>query len=261
MRETDTTSDVLVLTSDDYVVLGEQQFGGPGLEAIEVVGPFVDVNVLGPLLTVHDSRIQPHLGIGHHPHRFNERIFYIMTGELDHSDALNDITGHMDTGDVGLFTEGQRGMLHSEWNNGDAETHAFILVYATDPVPPQASFDVLPDAEAPRYEEPGGARTKELVGPTSGLRIHGDIRLFTDSHLDSGARLVAKMSPGEGGLVSVQEGAAVLDGRTAPGGSTLLFPPADREREFAVQATEPSRLLRVVHGPGYGLRRRSVHGR
>ena len=42
------------------------------------------------------SVIDAGLGIGHHPHRFNERLFYIERGQLDHDDALNDIQGHMD---------------------------------------------------------------------------------------------------------------------------------------------------------------------
>ena len=109
----------LILAEQDYHVLGTGDFGAPGLEAIEVLGPFVDIQASGPLITIHDSTVDPHLGIGHHRHRYNERLFYIMAGELDHDDALNNIQGHMGPGDVGLFTEGQRGMVHSEWNNGD----------------------------------------------------------------------------------------------------------------------------------------------
>jgi redox-sensitive bicupin YhaK (pirin superfamily) len=111
------------------------------------------------------TTIDAGLGIGHHPHRYNERLFYIERDELDHDDARNHITGHMDTGDVGQLTEGQRGMVHSEWNHGQVDTRAYILVYSTDPVPAQTAFNVLKDAEAPRYQEGDGVRTKELVGP------------------------------------------------------------------------------------------------
>ena len=121
----------LVLGLGDHVVLGESDFGMPGLTAVEAIGPFVEIQASGPLITVHDSIIDAGLGIGHHPHRYNERLFYIEEGELDHDDALNGITGHMDTGDVGQFTEGQRGMIHSEWNHGDVDTRAYILVYST----------------------------------------------------------------------------------------------------------------------------------
>jgi redox-sensitive bicupin YhaK (pirin superfamily) len=254
---TSATRPYLVLGAEAHVVLGESDFGMPGLKAVEAIGPFVSIQASGPLITVHDSTIDAGLGIGHHPHRYNERLFYIERGQLDHDDALNHITGHMDTGDVGQFTEGRRGMIHSEWNHGDVDTRAYILVYTTDPVPTETSFNALRDADAPRYDEAPGARTKELVGPRSPLRVNGDIRLFTDSHLEAGATLAVDLAAGEGALASVREGMARIDGdgeAVAPG-ATLLVPPADEPRTVRLRAEKPTRLVRVVHGPGYGLMR------
>lgn len=255
MATTATARPYLILKPEDHVVLGESDFGMAGLTAVEAIGPFVTIQAAGPLITVHDSVIDAGMGIGHHPHRFNERLFYIEEGQLDHDDALNGITGHMDTGDVGQFTEGRGGMMHSEWNHGDVDTRAYILVYSTDPVPPQASFNVLKDDQAPRYDEGPGARTKELVGPRSPLRIHGDVRLFTDSRLEPEAALTLQLGPGEGGLVSVREGAVRIDDgeRELAPGATLVVPPADDPRTHRLVARDPTRLVRVVHGPGHGL--------
>jgi redox-sensitive bicupin YhaK (pirin superfamily) len=247
----------LILSEQDYRVLGPADFGGPGLEAIEVLGPYVDIQASGPLITIHDSTVDPHLGIGHHRHRYNERLFYIMAGELDHDDSLNNIQGHMGLGDAGLFTEGQRGMVHSEWNNGDVPTRAYILVYSTDPIPEQTSFTVLKDEDAPRYEERDGVRTKEVVGPQSVLQVHGDLRLFTDSVVEDDGILTMTLSEGEGGLLSIREGQVRLDGQVLNAGATILVPPAERERSIYVRAKGPVRLLRIVHGPGQGLVRRS----
>jgi redox-sensitive bicupin YhaK (pirin superfamily) len=245
----------LILRPEDHVVLGESDFGMAGLTASESIGPFVGIQASGPLITVHDSVIDAGLGIGHHPHRYNERLFYIEQGQLDHDDALNHITGHMDSGDVGQFTEGRRGMIHSEWNHGDVDTRAYILVYSTDPVPEQTAFDALRDDQAPRYDEAPGAHTKELVGPHSPLRVNGDVRLFTDSELDTGAILTVTAAREEGAVVSVREGSVQLEGSDevlAPG-FTLVMPPAEEPRTLELRATEPSRLIRVVHGPGYGF--------
>jgi redox-sensitive bicupin YhaK (pirin superfamily) len=245
----------LVLRPEDHVVLGESDFGMAGLTAAESIGPFVGIQASGPLITVHDSVIDAGLGIGHHPHRYNERLFYIEEGQLDHDDALNHITGHMDTGDVGQFTEGQRGMIHSEWNHGDVDTRAYILVYSTDPIPERTAFDALRDADSPRYEEGQGVLTKELVGSRSPLRVNGDIRLFTDSRMDEGAALTVQAAPGEGAVVSVREGRVRVDGGEddlGPG-STLVMPPADGPRTLRMRAVEPSRVIRVVHGPGHGF--------
>jgi redox-sensitive bicupin YhaK (pirin superfamily) len=247
----------LVLTAADYRVLGPAEFGAPGLVAVESLGPFVDIQASGPLITVHDSTIEPHLGIGHHPHRHNERLFYILAGALDHDDALNGIRGHMDTGDVGQFVEGRRGMVHSEWNNGDVAAHAYILVYTTDPIPEQTDFRVLKDADAPRYDEGTGVHTKELVGPHSRLRVHGDIRRYTDSRMEPGSALALALGDGEGGLLWIGAGRVRLDGREIEQGATILAPPAAGERRLTVEAVAPARVLRVIHGPGHGFIRRS----
>lgn len=255
MATSRTIQPYLVLRPKDHVTLGESDFGMPGLTAVESIGPFVGIQASGPLITVHDSVIDAGLGIGHHPHRYNERLFYIEQGQLDHDDALNHITGHMDTGDVGQFTEGLRGMLHSEWNHGDVDTRAYILVYSTEPVPEQTAFNALRDADAPRYDEATGVRTKELVGQRSPLRVHGDIRLFTDSHLDPGAVLTIELVPGEGAVASVREGAVRIDddGEELGPGATLIAPPTEELRTVRLRADQPTRVIRVVHGPGHGF--------
>jgi redox-sensitive bicupin YhaK (pirin superfamily) len=253
--QTSTARSYVVLQPEDHAVLGESEFGMPGLKAVESIGPFVSIQASGPLITVHDATVDAGLGIGHHPHRYNERLFYIEQGELDHDDALNHITGHMGRGDVGQFTEGQRGMMHSEWNHGDVDTRAYILVYTTDPVPPTAAFNVLRDADAPRLEEVVGVRTKELVGPRSPLKLNGDIRLFTDSTLEPDAVLTIELSPGEGAVGSVRDGRVRIegDGESFGPGETLLAPPSDERRTLRLRAEVPTRLIRVVHGPGHGF--------
>jgi hypothetical protein len=148
-------------------------------------------------------------------------------------------------------------MVHSEWNNGDIPTRAYILVYRTDPIPEQTRFTVLKDGDAPRYEEGDGVRTKEVVGPQSGLQVHGDLRLFTDSTLEDGGVLTMALSDGEGGLLSIREGQVRLDDQVLDEGATILLPPVEGARGIEVTAIGPTRILRVVHGPGHGLVRRS----
>jgi redox-sensitive bicupin YhaK (pirin superfamily) len=144
-------------------------------------------------------------------------------------------------------------MLHSEWNHGDTDTRAYILVYSTDPVPEETAFNVLKDADAPRYEEGDGVHTKELVGPKSPLRVNGDIRLFTDSELDPGAKPTVDLEPGEGAVLSVREGEVRIDGGRLVPGSTLIAPAAEDRRSLHLVAERPARLVRVVHGPGHGF--------
>jgi len=256
MTETRTllAAEMLVLSPDDYVVLGESDFGAPGLTATEIIGPFVPLQASGPLIMVHDAFVEPRLGIGHHPHRYNERLFYILEGSLNHDDSLNGITGFMGKGDVARLTEGMAGMFHKEWNNSGERTHAFILVYETRPVPEQASFSALRDGEAPRYEEAPGIQTKELVGPRAALEVNGDIRFFADSALMAGARLGVELGEGEGALLYPLDGELATDGGvTLRPGNTLIVPPTAAPHRFVVSAQSESRVLRVIHGQGRGL--------
>ena len=251
------TTDQLVLTESDFKVLDEDDFGIPGLVAHEWVGPFVEVQAVGPLIMVHDGIFDPRMGITHHPHRFNERLFYILEGAVDHDDALNGITGHMAAGDLGRLTEGHRGMLHKEWNNTDGRTRAFILVYGTDPMPPRASFELLRDVDAPRYEPAPGVRTKELVGPRAELPVHGDVRLFVDDSFAPGAALAFELGDDEGGLVFPLEGEVSVDGAPLRPEAMALLPPG-LPRSVTVRAVANARVLRAAFGPGHGLVLRSA---
>jgi redox-sensitive bicupin YhaK (pirin superfamily) len=252
--DTSKATEMVLLSPDDYVVLGESDFGAPGLTATEIIGPFVPLQASGPLIMVHDALVEPQLGIGHHPHRYNERLFYILEGSLNHDDSLNGITGFMGKGDVARLTEGMAGMFHKEWNNGVERTHAFILVYETRPVPERASFAALRDADAPRYEEAPGVSTKELVGPRAGLEVNGDIRFFADSALTAGTTLGVEVAKGEGALLYPLDGELVADGGvTLRPGNTLILPPSDAPQRFVLSAQTKSRVLRVTHGQGRGL--------
>lgn len=245
---------LVVLSPEDYFRLGQEQFGVPGLIAHEIIGPFVSVEASGPLIMVHDGRWEPRHGIGHHPHRMNERLFYILDGEVTHDDALNRITGHMGTGDLGRLTEGMRGMLHKEWNETDGPARAFILVYGTDPVPARAEFAALRDHEAPRYASGDGVETKELVGEKSPLEVGGDVRLFADDAFGPGAELSVELGPGEGALLYAHTGAFEAHGAAFADEQTVLVAPAEEPRTIAVRSADGGRLFRVVHGAGYGLR-------
>lgn len=256
-----TTADLIHLAPDDYHVIGPEDFGAPGLWARESVGPFASVQALGTLVTVHDSRFDPGEGIGHHPHQRMERLFYILEGGVDHDDSLNDIQGHMATGDLGILTEGRRGMVHSERNHeDDVATRAYILVYPTDPTPPTASFDAIRDQEVARTETDVGVRVKAVVDGGD-ERLHGDLRRFLDVELDEGARLELDLDRDEAGLLFVVDGSVTVetDGTTlerAGQDHTVLMPPFDHARAVQVTAQRAGRVLHAVTGRGAGLRRR-----
>lgn len=258
------TGALLLIPDRAFHRLTEREFGMPGLVAIESVGPFVEHVAVGPFLTIHDSTLAPGLGIGHHPHRGNERLFYILRGEIRHDDALNGITGVMGEGDLARLTEGRRGMIHREWNGrDDVTTHAFILVYTPDVEPPieVASFDALRAAEARRTAEAPGTTTIELIGGSSAFRASlSAIEQFLDSTLEDGATLEVAVPAGRGLLLYPLTGALRLDAGTdgavdlpgrserhpeGPGAVAVAFAGAE-PRTVTLRATGgPARVLRI----------------
>jgi redox-sensitive bicupin YhaK (pirin superfamily) len=245
--------EALLLAPEAHAVLGEAEFGAPGLVAVESIGPFTRVRACGPLVTVHDSVIAAGLGIGHHPHRYHERLFYLERGTFDHDDALNGISGHVPEGALARFTEGRRGMVHQEWNHGDVAAEIFILVATTVPIPEETSFEVLRREVMPVYPEAAGVVTREMVGPLSPLPVHCDVRLFADTTIEPGAGVTWALPQGEGGLLSVRFGAIELDGARLGPKWTALLPPAPTTRSLTLAAPEGARVIRACFGPGHGL--------
>lgn len=245
--------DVIILGPGDHAVLGEAEFGAPGLLAIESIGPFTTVHACGPLITVHDSVIAAHKGIGHHPHRYNERLFYLEQGTFDHDDALNGISGHVPEGGLARFTEGRRGMIHQEWNHGDIDAEIYILVASTDPVPAETTFEVLKRDDMPVYQEAAGVSTREMVGSKATLPVFSDVRTFTDTSFESGAALSWGIGEGEGGILSVRQGSVSLHGTGLVPKSTVLLPPRPGPRTIGITSEEPARIIRATFGRGHGL--------
>jgi redox-sensitive bicupin YhaK (pirin superfamily) len=193
--------ELTVIGSDQFFRVGEAEFGMPGLVAIESAGPFVRVKQIGPFVTIHDSVFEPGFGIGHHPHRYHERLFYILEGRVEHDDALNGIRGEMGPLDLGRLTEGVRGMYHQEWNGAPPgqRSRAFILVYRPDAVPeiPTASFDVLRAADRPHYAD-GDGETHELIGSKPGFRVNlSTFRRYLDTSLPAGGSFVEELAEDE----------------------------------------------------------------
>jgi redox-sensitive bicupin YhaK (pirin superfamily) len=255
---------LLVVPDTAFFRLTEREFGMPGLVAIESIGPFVEHVIVGPFLTIHDSTLAPGLGIGHHPHRGNERLFYILRGEIRHDDSLNGITGVMAEGDLARLTEGRRGMVHREWNGrDDVTTHAFILVYTPDVEPPieTASFAALRAADAPRVAEAPGVATTQLIGGGSAFRASSSaITGLSDSALDDGATLEAAVPAGEAVILYPLAGTIHLDAGDAgaadlrgtsqrhpegPGAMAVLFAGASPVTARLRASGGPARVLRV----------------
>ena len=247
------------LRTDEYSLVGPDDFGAPGLRAREAVGPFTSIAAVGPLVTIHDRYFEPRSGASEQPHRGMDRLFYVIEGHIRHRDSIETMSGTMRAGDLGILTEGQEGMVHSEQNDAEVPARAYVLAYPADPLPEKAAFDIVPDEAMPRLTPHAGVEIKVVVERAS-RRVHGQIHEFADTRFEVGGALPIVLEPGEGGVLFCLDGWIQI---STPGSSpvtslgvddTVLFPPAPEARRVVVDAQAPSRLLHAVTGTGFGFR-------
>ncbi|HSK97892.1 MAG TPA: pirin family protein [Euzebyales bacterium] len=234
-------------------VITAEQFNAPGLEAIEPIGPDAPVRYTGAVFMLHDSTIAAGAGIGHHPHQGSERLFYLLSGGLHHDDALNRITADASAGDLAIFTEGRRGMIHAESNPTGEDARIWIIVAPTDPPPPTATVRVLDSRDAGSLDG-GGVRGRELVGGTSAAEVHSDVRWLADLRIAPGATLTRPLAADEAVVVQPVAGRVRALGEHLDTDDLLALGPDDDARTLAVTAEgEPARVLVAVTGPGLGF--------
>ena len=238
---------ITILQPEDHYTLTAREFGMEGLIAIESVGSFTTIPRVGPIITVHDSIIYAGKGIGHHPHRYNERLFYLEQGTFDHDDSLNNIKGHIPEGAMARFTEGP-GMMHQEWNNGKIDSHIFILVATTDPIPEKTSFEILQQDDMPITEDADGVSTRHMVGHDAPLPIYSDIHTFNDTTFAKQASIEWVVQPNEGGLLSVREGDFTINGTEVTEKSTVIVHPSDQQQTITITSTAEGRIIRTTFG-------------
>lgn len=254
MTETRVTETRKVVRAADRHVIGPQDFGAPGLTAREPIGPAGPIQHVGAVLVLHDSVIEAGLGIGHHPHRGNERLFYLLSGGLHHDDALNHYTADASAGDLAVFTEGWRGMIHAESNPAEDDARIWIIVAPTEPMPPTASVRVLASDDAGR-ERPGeGISVKVLVGGSSPARVHSDVRWLADVRVRDDVVFTRDLADDEAVVVQPIKGRALVMGEVLETDDLLAAGPEDPSRTLEITGHGvPSRVLVAITGPGLGF--------
>lgn len=235
-------------------IITAEQFNAPGLEAIEPIGPDAPVQYVGSVFMLHDSTITSGRGIGHHPHRGSERLFYMLSGGLHHDDALNGITADAATGDLAIFTEGRRGMIHAESNPAEEDARIWIIVAPTDPMPPTATVRVLESRDAGSIQSGDGIRVKEVVGNSSPAEVFSDVRWMADVEIGAGATFTRPLADDEAVVLQPIAGRVRALGERLEIDDLLAVGPDDADRTLDLTGDgERARVLVAVTGPGLGF--------
>jgi len=172
----------------------------------------------GSLRVINDDLVLPSHGFGTHPHRDMEIITYILSGQLEHKDSMNN--GRViRPGDVQYMAAGT-GVRHSEFNPSDSEAVRLLQIW------------IQPDhrGATPRYAEKSFASAAKGVlhlvvsktGRDESIAINQDADLWL-AKLDAGQRVVHSLAQGRQAWVHVAEGEVTLNGHTLQGGDAAAI--------------------------------------
>ncbi len=187
------------------------------------------------LRVINDDLVMPGQGFGTHPHRDMEIITYILSGQLEHKDSLNN--GRViRPGDVQYMAAGT-GVRHSEFNPSDTEAVHLLQIW------------VQPDRQGatPRYEEKAFADAAKGVlhlvtsktGRDGSIAINQDADLWL-AKLDAGQRVVHQLARGRQAWIHVAEGEVTLNGKTLQGGDAAAV---SEENALELTGKKPAQVL------------------
>jgi redox-sensitive bicupin YhaK (pirin superfamily) len=84
---------------------------------------------MGSLRVINEDYVEPATGFGTHPHENFEIYSYILSGELEHKDSLDNVE-ILKRGDVQLTSAGS-GVTHSEFNVHPKDRVHFLQIWVT----------------------------------------------------------------------------------------------------------------------------------
>ena len=173
-------------------------------------GEFRDPQRMGfrALRVINEDRVVPGAGFGTHSHRDMEIVTYVLAGELQHRDSLNNGT-IIRPGDAQIMSAGT-GITHSEFNASDKEPVHFLQIW------------MLPDRQGlkPSYEQkhfPTVERQGKLClivdphGRMGAVTIHQDVQIYS-AVLAAGDRIAYDLPGNRFAWLQVARGMVQLNG-------------------------------------------------
>lgn len=190
----------------------------------------------GPLRVFNDDVVQPGHGFPLHPHQEMEIVTLVLEGELTHEDSTGG-KGIIGPGDVQRMTAGT-GILHSEFNHGEAPVHLFQIW-------------VIPEAAGlePSYEQKtfGWREHPDRLLPlVSGRGISGALRIrqratLSISNLSPGERIEYRPE-GRRVFVYLSKGKLTLNKQSLGTGDQARI---EGEAHLSLKAQEPSEFVLI----------------
>ncbi|HSN31454.1 MAG TPA: pirin family protein [Ideonella sp.] len=170
------------------------------------------------LRVINEDRIAPGTGFGTHGHRDMEIVSVVLEGALAHKDSLG--TGAViRPGEVQRMSAG-RGVMHSEFNAAEVETH-FLQIW----IQPDAK-GIAPGYEQKSFDDAGKRGRLQLVASgdarEGSLKLHADASLYA-GRFDGDERAALALAEGRRAWVHVVRGRVAVNGEQLAAGDALAL--------------------------------------
>jgi len=157
------------------VIKSRATIEGAGVHLHRAIG-FGDPKLYDPFLLLDDFRSDTpadyRKGFPWHPHRGIETITYVLRGDVEHMDSLEN-SGVISSGDVQWMTAGS-GIIHQEMPKGDAQGAMYgFQLWANLPAANKMMdprYRGFVSAEIPEVKQPNGTTIKVIAGEVDGVK-------------------------------------------------------------------------------------------
>jgi redox-sensitive bicupin YhaK (pirin superfamily) len=178
-------------------------------------------NGLGSLTVINEDFVQPNRGFGTHSHREFEIFSYIVQGELEHKDSMNNVETLV-RGDV-QFTTAGTGISHSEYNRSNKRNH-FLQIWVR---PDQTKLK--PAYHTKRFNDDAKRNALvSIISPVVEAKKKDTIGIHTDFHMSAALLETGKcvqyriQNPADPGATSkTRQGYVHVVQRETGGGGTV----------------------------------------
>lgn len=189
----------------------------------------------GPLRVINEDYIERGSGFGMHGHRDMEIVTYVLDGELAHKDSMGN-GSVIRPGDVQRMSAG-KGVMHSEYNHADHETHLLQIwiepnVHGITPSYEEKRFDAAEKRGRLRLIASSDARDGSVL-------IHQDANVYAGL-FDGNESASLPIAAGRRAYVHIARGSVVVNGETLKAGDALK---AHGEIEIDITEGEQAEVL------------------
>lgn len=217
---------------------GETQIGWLDGKHSFSFGDYYDPNFMGfgPLRVINEDQVQPGKGFPAHSHSDMEIITYVIEGELEHKDSMEN-SSIIRPGEIQYMSAGT-GVTHSEHNQSDKNLLHFLQIW------------IQPDEKGypPQYDQRelnrDDARGKLLLmvsnyGKGNSIEIHQDVELYL-LILSPGQEIIHPVKPGRKVWVQIVKGEMNLNETQLKSGDGAAV---QNEGQLAIKASLESEVL------------------